>query len=137
MMCLLHARCYVSKCQKVPDKTKSDCLHTCFLVQDIVSTQDTPSSCHTLLPRLTLYWCVMVQIGWAPCYSFNMPRPCTVNKKILYPPHHHHHQAAMTTSMFQEAHCHPKQMVPTLGISADQKMFPHIEPKSTFPDSFT
>ena len=59
----------------------------------------------------------MVQIGWAPWYSFHMPRPCTVNKKILYPAHHYHHRAAMTTSMFQEAHCHPKQVVPTLGIS--------------------
>lgn len=79
----------------------------------------------------------MVQIGWAPCYSFHMPRPCTVNKKILYPPHHHHHQAAMATSMFQEAHCHPKQVVPKLGISADQKMFPQIGPKSTVPGPFT
>ena len=45
----------VSKSRKVLDKIKSDCLHMCFLVQDIVSTQDTPSSCHTLLPSLTLH----------------------------------------------------------------------------------
>ena len=65
--------------EKFLNKIKSDCQNKHFLLQDIVSTQDTPSSCHTLLPRLTLPSSPTVQIGWAPSYSFNMPSPCTVN----------------------------------------------------------
>lgn len=76
--CLLCARCYVSNCWKGSHyKMKSD-RQSKHLVQDVVSTQEAPSFCHTWLPKLTLPWSPVAQNVKVPSYSFTIPGLCTV-----------------------------------------------------------